>query len=124
MKIIGITNRIFKLTFTLNQNIIIIKIKVAIIKSTKATSREDIGSISLGKYIFLSKEESFVKLERAVDKEEEKKAQGRRALYEKMGYGIPSLGILANFEKMSVKMAIIERGLIIAHDIPNKDCLY
>lgn len=78
-------NKIFKLTFTLNQNIIIIKTNVAITKSTKAASREDIGNISLGKYILLSKLELFIKIERAFDNEEEKNAQGRRALYENMG---------------------------------------
>jgi hypothetical protein len=41
-----------------------------------------------------------------------------------MGYGIPSLGIFANFPKIMEKMIIEKTGRIIAQENPRIVCLY
>ena len=79
-------------------------------KSTKAASIDAIGKISLGKYILFTKLALFTTLLDPKEIDVEKKVQGKRALYENMGYGIPSLGILANLEKITVKISIIDKG--------------
>lgn len=56
---------------------------------------EEIGSISLGKYIFVTRFGLFVRLGIPVVREVEKKTQGSKAPKEKRGYGIPSLGVFA-----------------------------
>jgi len=54
----------------------------------------------------------------------EKYVQGTKAAYEKIEYGIPSLGIWARFPKMKEKIIIEKTGLIIAQENPSIVCLY
>ena len=53
----------------------------------------------------------------------EKYVHGTNAAYEKIGYGIPSLGIFASSPNTIEKMIIEKRGLISAHVKPKTDCL-
>ena len=55
----------------------------------------EIGRISLGKYIFVTKFGLFVRLGIPDVMEDEKKTHGSKAPKEKSGYGIPSLGVFA-----------------------------
>ena len=53
----------------------------------------------------------------------EKYVHGTNAAYEKIGYGIPSLGIFASSPNIIEKIIIEKRGLINAHVKPRTDCL-
>ena len=53
-----------------------------------------------------------------------KSCQGSRAASVKSGYGMPSLGILANPPKMTEKITIVKSGWITAQATPRPVCLY
>lgn len=82
-----------------------------------------IGSISLGKYIFVTKFGLLVKLGIPVVKEDEKNTHGSNAPYENSGYGIPSLGVFAMYENTTVNTMTFATGCRINHVIPKADCL-
>jgi sigma54-dependent transcription regulator len=53
-----------------------------------------------------------------------KSPHGNKAVNEKTGYGIPSVGRLATLSNKNVNTSMVMIGWITAHDIPNKVCLY
>lgn len=99
------------------------KMEAAIPKSTEAASIEDIGNISLGKYIFVRRFEFETRLGMAKDSDVAKKVHGKRAVYANKGYGIPSLGNFPILEKIIVNMSIIKSGWSTDQNIPRTDCL-
>jgi len=52
-----------------------------------------------------------------------KKVQGNRAVYAKIGYGIPLVGTLMKIEKTMLNIIISEKGCRIAQAAPKIDWL-
>ncbi len=83
-----------------------------------------IGKISLGKYILVMRLLLLMRLGIAKVREDAKKDHGNNEQNEKMGYGVPLVLMCKNFEKTTVNINIKDNGWIIAHVVPNNDCLY
>jgi len=95
----------------------------AIKKSTNFDNTGVRGIIIRGKYTLVSRFELDIRLCVLAVIEAAKYDQGKTAAYENIGYGIPSLGTLASFPKITVKTTIENTGLINAHANPSMVCL-
>ena len=56
--------------------------------------------------------------------EDAKNDHGNSEQYEKIGYGVPLVLMCKNLEKTTVNINIRDKGWMIAHVVPNNDCLY
>src|SRR5438552_6829565 len=81
------------------------------------------GTISRGKYVFVTMFRYVMRLSVPLATEFEKKNQGTSAAYAKIGYGTPSDGIFATRENTIVKTIIADNGCTIAHAMPKNDWL-
>jgi hypothetical protein len=93
-------------------------------KSINPDKVEDAGIANLGKYTLVNRFELPIKQFPEYETAPEKYVHGTRATYENIGYGMPSLGILANFPKKVVKTSMVNNGWMMAHNAPNTVCLY
>src|SRR6266571_8646806 len=87
----------------------------------KSISREHTcasGTISRGKYVFVTMLRYVIRLRVPDATEFEKKNQGTSAAYAKIGYGTPPDGILASRENTIVNTAIVASGCAIAQAMP------
>ncbi len=93
-------------------------------KSNSATNMEDIGTMSLGKYIFLIIFALFTILFDALESPVENIFQISKPENTKTGYGIESEGISNAPAKNTVNITIMSRGCKIAQENPRIVCLY
>src|SRR5665213_1932075 len=87
-------------------------------KSMKREHTCESGTISLGKYVFVTMLRYVIRLSVPLDTEFEKKKNGTSAAYAKIGYGTPSDGMCATRENTMVKTTIADSGWTIAHAKP------
>ena len=81
------------------------------------------GTISRGKYVFVTMLRYVIRLSVPLDTEFEKKKNGTSAAYAKIGYGTPSDGIFATRENTIVNTTIADSGWTMAHAMPKNDWL-
>lgn len=79
-------------------------------KSINPANTEATGMATLGKYTLVRRFEFPTRQFPADDNAPVKYVQGTSAEYENTGYGIPSLGILANLPKNMVNTTIEKNG--------------
>src|SRR5438094_7436395 len=90
----------------------------------KSISREHTcasGTISRGKYVFVTMLRYVTRLSVPELTELEKKNQGTSAAYAKIGYGTPPDGIWPSRENTNVNTAIVASGCAMAHPMPKSD---
>ena len=99
-------------------------IESAMKKSRRPEMTGEIGIKIRGKAAFEITREPMIKLvvEEAIAVW--KYVQGTRATNEKIGYGIPSLGIFANRPKTTLNTIMLNTGRRIAHPKPSTVCVY
>ena len=85
---------------------------------------EAMGNISRGKYILVTRLLLLIRLGIAKVSDDAKNDHGNNEQYEKIGYGVPLVLMCKNFEKTTVNININDKGWMIAHVVPNNDCLY
>ena len=66
----------------------------------------------------------LIRLGIAKVREDAKNDHGNNEQYEKIGYGVPLVLMCKNLEKTTVNINIKDKGWMIAHVVPNNDCLY
>ena len=93
-------------------------------KSRKQDMIEAMGNISRGKYILVTRLLLLIRLGIAKVSEDAKNDHGNNEQYEKIGYGVSPVCTCKNFEKTAVNININDKGWMIAHVVPNNDCLY
>src|SRR5204863_6938628 len=81
------------------------------------------GTISLGKYVFVTMLRYVTRLIVPDITEFEKKNHGTSAAYANSGYGAPPDGIEPSRANTSVNTAIVASGCAIAQPAPNNDWL-
>ncbi len=99
-------------------------IKNVVMKSTKLTAIELIGSSTLGKYTFVIRFEFEIRLKLLSESELEKNDQGSKPANTISGYGTPSWGSFAIFPKTTENIIIVNNGFNKLHNIPTTVCLY
>ena len=94
-------------------------------KSIKLVITAAVGMINLGKYTLLMRLALPIRLPLASLNAFEKNCQGNIAAYTMMAYGaVPSLGKLAILLNTSVKMIMVNNGLMMLQSAPTTVCLY